>query len=231
MSRMTLGDFHYTTGAAHVHLERGTLDAFWPELQRVVRFWKHHSSTLNAQITALLATRGRLDEARAHLERLSREDLAQRPLRPGQIGILCYAAAAASALGDRARCELLYRELTPFAERNAVDLVWFCFGSVAHFLGPLARALGDMNAAAAHLETAVQRNAACDFRTYAAHSRFELARTPAPAVQERRASLIDEAEDDAHEFDLRALLAGIGRARTELSLHSRANPARNRLHT
>jgi DNA-binding winged helix-turn-helix (wHTH) protein/tetratricopeptide (TPR) repeat protein len=222
----TMTEFHYTTGMSLVHSERGSLGAFWPEYQEIVRLWKGRSPSLCAQSALFLAAQGREREARAELERIPLERLSRRPMPGGYLGMLATTGRAASVTGDRVRCERVYEELLPFAQHNAVDIIWFCLGSVAHFLGLIARALEDRDAAIAHFELAIQRNSEFGYRPYAARSRFELARTLVESgeVRQRReaSALLDEVEPEARKMGLTALLDSIGALRHSVSAELRA---------
>ncbi len=227
----TISEFHYTTGMALVHRERGTVSGFWGEFQEVVRLWRSRSPSLCAQSALLLVAQGREREAQAELERVPLEQLRRRPMTPGYLGMLCCVGHAASSLGDRARCERVYEELLPFAERNAVDVIWFALGSVSFYLGLTARALGDPAAARQHFEHATQRNTDFGYRPHAARSRFELARTLAaasddPRQRQRAGDLLDEIEPDVRKMGLTALLDSIAVLRHSLSADLRSTTKR-----
>jgi hypothetical protein len=100
--------------------------------------------------------------------------------------------------------------MLPYADLVAVDEFWFAFGSVAYFLGVLAAACGDGEAARVHLENALARNGLVGYRVQTAWTRYELARTllgSGESGQRARAlMLLAEAEQDARKCDLRVLL-------------------------
>src|SRR5262249_18319939 len=67
-----------------------------------------------------------------------------------------YLAEVAAALGRVAECRQLHRELLPHAGACVVEGALVRFpGSVALYLGVLARTFGDLDAAVAHLERAL----------------------------------------------------------------------------
>jgi tetratricopeptide (TPR) repeat protein len=222
----TITEFHYTTGMAFVHRERGSTGSFWSEFQEVVRLWKSRSPSLCAQSALLLLAQGREREARAELERIPLEQLRRRPMTGGYLGMLCAVGHASAVLGDRERCARVYEELLPFSERNAVDTIWFALGSVSYYLGLLARALGNHDAARQHFEHAVRRNTEFGYRPHAARCRYELAQTLAaaddPRLRRRASELLDEIEPDVRKMGLTMLLDGIGALRHLLSAELRS---------
>jgi eukaryotic-like serine/threonine-protein kinase len=209
--RTWLSDVHFAIGMAFIHLERDTIREFWNEFLDITQGWQRNSRTLSVLAVRLLLAQGREEEARAELERTSIEQQIRRPVASGQLGVLCQLVLVARALGRREECAALYERLLPYAHLVAVDEFWFSLGSVAYFLGVLAATCGDAEAARAHLETALERNTALNYRTQAAWTRYELARVALAAdpSDARGHTWLAEAGETARAGDLRALLRNV----------------------
>ena len=91
---------------------------------------------------------------------------------------LALLATAASLLDDRARATMLYRLLSPFAERNVVFPVYSpgALGSAHRYLGLLAATEGDVERAATHFEAALVMNARLGARPALARTQRDYAR-------------------------------------------------------
>ena len=87
----------------------------------------------------------------------------------------------AALAGDEARARTLYRILEPHRDRNVMIGLAACWGSTERFLGLLAGAFGDLDAAASHFETAIARNAEGGI-----DSMFEMVRREYADLLERR---------------------------------------------
>ena len=68
-------------------------------------------------------------------------DRERMPVSYGDLGTLCLWAEACCALEERTGAALLYDQLAPHAALNAVGVAYDYRGSVAHYLGMLARLL------------------------------------------------------------------------------------------
>jgi predicted ATPase/DNA-binding NarL/FixJ family response regulator len=97
---------------------------------------------LRAVLAAELAAAGRIDQARAEVERL--EDLAALPRDPGWSWTLANIAVACHFLGDTERAAKVRELLEPYADRNIVTARagTLCAGPAAYFLGLLDLTLG-----------------------------------------------------------------------------------------
>jgi hypothetical protein len=96
----------------------------------------------------------------AEFERLARDDFAALPRDMLWFSATCLLAEVCARLGDRARAEILYGLILPHRERNVMVGMATCWGSAERFLGLLAAATGDAEAAAVHFASAIDRNAA-----------------------------------------------------------------------
>jgi class 3 adenylate cyclase/tetratricopeptide (TPR) repeat protein len=138
---------------------------------------------------------GREDEARVAFEPLA-GSLAAIPPDPNWIVTVTRSAGVAAHLGDPAAAAVLYDLLAPYSDRVAGQgIVWT--GAVAHYLGILARALGDLAAAEAHLARAADIHQRIGAPIWLARSRVEWAGVlldrGGPAKAERARSLLGEA--------------------------------------
>lgn len=232
--RSWLSDFHFAIGMALIHLERDSVKEYWSEFLDVTQSWQRSSRTLSALSMRMLLAQGRVAEVRSEIERSAVDALIRRPVASGQLGVLSQLSLVMIELGDGERCSALYERMLPYAELSAVDEFWFAFGSIAYFLGVLAAACDDSEAARTHLEHALVRNARLGYRVQAAWTRYELARTllvSGESSQRARAlALLSEAEQDARKHDLRVLLRSVqGLDVQALELRARAvRPARRR---
>jgi DNA-binding winged helix-turn-helix (wHTH) protein len=211
--RSWLSDFHYAIGMALIQLERDSAKEYWSEFLDVTQGWQRSSRTLSALSMRMLLAQGRVAEVRSEIERTAVDALIRRPVVSGQLGVLSQLSLVMIELGDRERCAALYERMLPFAQLSAVDEFWFAFGSVAYFLGVLAAACGDGEAARTHLEHSLERNAKLGYRVQAAWTRYELARallsSKESSQRARALALLSEAEQQARKHDLRVLLRGV----------------------
>jgi DNA-binding winged helix-turn-helix (wHTH) protein/tetratricopeptide (TPR) repeat protein len=205
--RSWLSDFHFAIGMALIRLERDGVKEYWGEFLDVTQGWQRSSRTLSALSMRMLLAQGRVAEVHAELERSAVDTLIRRPVGSGQLGVLSQLALVLVELGDRERCAVIYERMLPYAHLTAVDEFWFAFGSVAYFLGVLAAACGDTEAARAHLEHALERNESLGYHVQAAWTRYELAKSLLACGERARAlALLDEAEQDARAHELQTLL-------------------------
>jgi DNA-binding winged helix-turn-helix (wHTH) protein len=234
--RAELAEFHWLTGMTFIHLERGTSADYWRLFTDRTFLWRRRSIALSGLSLRMLVANGRMAEAKAELELIPVEALARKPLAPGQLGQLALIAMAASALRDAPRCRLLYAQLAPYATRHATDVLWFSHGSVSYTLGLLAEACDDVGAAVEHFEVAVRDNTATGYRPQAAWSRLGLAHAlrrqrhempGAPDTSAREQKLLSDAELEARDMQLVALLTRLERERdTPLTHANDASAAR-----
>jgi DNA-binding CsgD family transcriptional regulator len=107
-------------------------------------------------LAMLYAELGRLKEAQQEFEVLAKADfasVARDSLWPATGSFL---AEVCIALEDRARAEVLYRDLSRFADRNLMVAMTTCLGSGDRVLGGLAAVLGDDDRADAHFRAAIE---------------------------------------------------------------------------
>jgi DNA-binding winged helix-turn-helix (wHTH) protein len=102
-----------------------------------------------------LAANGSLDEARSALTLVPAQRLSHLPCDREYLGTLGALSRAALSLNAEEYTRTLYGLLSPYPDHFAVNLSFYCEGSVSHLLGLLARSFGDRERAARHFEKAV----------------------------------------------------------------------------
>jgi hypothetical protein len=123
---------------------------------------------------ASLAQRGRHTEARAQLLQFA-PDGPGPALRAMGPELLLGAVTIAIQVGDREWMRDIYDVLLPYAARNSVNLVLLVSdGPIAHHLGCLAAALGDIDQAIAHHTQALSLCQRAGFVGFAARARLAL---------------------------------------------------------
>jgi DNA-binding SARP family transcriptional activator len=141
--------------------------------------------------------------ARARVDPLTVERLAELPQDVFWLTTLALTAEACARLGDRARAKVVYELLEPYAGRFVQLTFNASFGSVRAPLGRLAAALGKPQLAADHFEAAIDRHASigatvleasacCDYAEGVKAERVAGSRRDAGALAERAAALAEE---------------------------------------
>jgi DNA-binding CsgD family transcriptional regulator len=149
------------------------------------------------------------EEARRELEALARDDFATIA-RDGMWSTnMVFLVEVCAYLGDANRARVLYRMLSPLAGRNCVSGAHSaCFGSVDRFLGMLASAAGDRDAAERHFEAALGMDARGGGRPGLAQTQYCYAALLARQRErgtERALGLLSAAVDTARELGMAAL--------------------------
>jgi hypothetical protein len=119
----------------------------------------------------------------------------------------------AAGLGDRDRCEALYRELAPGAGLQATLADVVMLGCISRPLGLLAAALGRGDEAAHHFERALEVDEGLGLRPWLAETRVEYAslliRRRGAQDHERALALLDAADTTARELGMPAVVARV----------------------
>jgi tetratricopeptide (TPR) repeat protein len=140
---------------------------------------------------------------------------------PEMIGTAGWLAEACARLGDAPRSAQLYERLRPWASHQTSIYAIACRGSLARYLGLLARTAGRLDEAISCFETALAANRAIDAELYAAWTLWDHAETrllrDAPGDVQRAVALAREASDIAEQL-------GLGRLRNAIKA-SRLIPA------
>jgi hypothetical protein len=142
----------------------------------------------------LAAELGDEREARAEVERHARHGFTDLPRDGLWILHMCGLAQAAVLIRDDRRAELLYEQLAPFAERNAISISTLAFGPVSMRLGSIAALLGRWEQAEHHFADAAERCDSLGARAITAmllveRARMFLARAGRGDVERARESL------------------------------------------
>jgi len=158
-----------------IERERGRLGEVAPLLERFLA-GTSGNAVWRPGLALLYTELGRLDAARAELDRLAAGDFAAVPRDGLWVTCLAYLAEVCTVLGDAARAAVLYRYLAPYAGHNIVaGTTVACYGSADRFLGLLAAACGDGEAAARHFEAALALDGATGARPWVAHTQYHYA--------------------------------------------------------
>ena len=102
---------------------------------------------------------GETATASCELDDIARDDFSQVTRDMAYLYTLCRLGQAAVALGRRDLALALYGLLKPYSSFNAVNGMSLGIGSVAYYLGLIARFLGHTASPARYLEEAVATNA------------------------------------------------------------------------
>jgi DNA-binding winged helix-turn-helix (wHTH) protein/tetratricopeptide (TPR) repeat protein len=136
-------------------LDRGTPEQAEGPFRRLAA--ERPGAAIYASSLALIeAETGRLDAARASLDRFAADGFAGVKRDYGWWTVLGFLAQVAHAVGDAARAAQLEALLAPFADRHVVFgfVSLFYHGPVARHLGLLAHTRGDLDLACARFEAA-----------------------------------------------------------------------------
>jgi ATP/maltotriose-dependent transcriptional regulator MalT len=153
---------------------------------------------------------GRLDDARAEFERLAADDFRDLPHDGRWTTCLTYLAEVCAAMGDANRARLLYRLLSPYAGRLALQGGGAaCAGSIDRHLALLCSTMARWSDAQRHFETALDTNARIGGRVPLAHTQNDyaamlLARNAA-GDRERAMSLLRQSLEQARAIGMPVL--------------------------
>lgn len=140
----------------------------------------------------------------------------------------CVLAETCALLRDSERAVVLYEQLEPFRNRSVQVTQAASWGSVERFLGLLAATLGRWEAADAHPESAIAKNAACENVAAASLLRRDLAKVllarRGAGDLDRAAALLCEPLQAAEETRSESLIARV-RAEVEAVERERAQTA------
>jgi DNA-binding SARP family transcriptional activator len=134
-------------------------------------------------LASLYSDLGLRTEAATIFEEVAGNDFAAVHLDEEWLVALSFLADTARFLGDRERAAILYDQLAPYADRNAVAWPEGATAAVARPLGVLASMLGPREAAERHFEAAVEMNDRIGARPWVAHTRHDQARMLAASGQ------------------------------------------------
>lgn len=152
-------------------------------------------------------------DARGAMAQVTSDYILDLPHDRDYVGVLCQLAATSAALALRAQCTSLYALLSPYAHCYAADVSFHCAGSVSHFLGLLARALGEPRAAIEHWKQAVEHNRRFGLEACRVSSQYQLALVLLESAESTERvngrALLKETERQAKELGLAPLARAI----------------------
>jgi hypothetical protein len=96
--------------------------------------------------------------ATQHFEQAAARDFEDLPVDDDWLWNLCTCADACARLLDDRRAKLLYERIAPYAQVNVTNRLYLYRGAAAQVLGRLALVMGDVRAAWAGFETALECN-------------------------------------------------------------------------
>jgi class 3 adenylate cyclase/tetratricopeptide (TPR) repeat protein len=188
----------FASQLATVRLEQGRIDEVIDLVEEATE-GNPHVPAYRGVLARCYCELGRFDEAR---ELLEATDLAGISVDFLRMYTLVLWADVVADLADEQRAAALYDLLAPWAGQCVNSGAVAC-GSVQHYLGRLAAAKGDAEAARRHLEGAAEVHRRLDAPLFLARSNLFLA----PFVEpERAGALLAEADALARERDARSLL-------------------------
>ena len=209
---------YYAIQLLGIRREQGRMGELESALGQQLTNNPHRPAWRTARATLLVET-GRLDEARAELDRLAGHGFAEIPRDGDWIVAIALLADVAAAVGDAPRAAILHELLLPFADRTVViGLGTVCLGSVERYLGRLAAAIGDEAAARDHFERALEVNQGLQAAVQLAHTQLDYARLLSGS---RARGLVEAARSTAGDLHLPA----IARRAAEIDV----GPAENRV--
>ena len=174
-------------------------------------FWR-------ALLAWALAERGDLAEARTVLPASDVSAFVARDPSLDWWSVLAAGSHVAVLVDDTAMGEVVYDALLPYAGRNLVGGQIAFYGAVAHALGVLAAAAGDVVAARTHLLAARKRHEQMGAAPFVALTSAELARLPDGGEGREAEELATVAAGTAERLGLahvaRRLSQGVGRRAT-----------------
>lgn len=131
---------------------------------------------LRAALAVLHSELGRVASARSLFDELAGAGFADLPVEASTMVAWCLCTVVGCTLGDPARAAQLHGLLVPYPDQIAVWAVGLGVGSVAHHLGRLAFALGDLDEADARFAAAADLERRVGGRTWLARTELEWAR-------------------------------------------------------
>jgi hypothetical protein len=166
------------------------------------------SPVSQAAYALALCETDRPDVARPILERLAVNDFAALGYNAMWLYGMTMVAQVAATVDDQATARILYDQLSPFGDL-VTTVGALTSGSVHHYLGCLARTLGQHDVADTHFGRATETHRQLSAPVLLTHSRLEWARMLMTRRQagdtERARELVDQALHTARELGLRGV--------------------------
>ncbi len=218
--RVQHGDAFLVFGVLLLNLRalQGRLDEVEPALQSFAAQYPR-LSVWGFAIAWVHAQQGRVEAARAELERVAAQDLADLPRDYMRLAAIVFLSEVCHLVGDTRRAGILYELLLPYADRSIVVGYGIAgLGSAQRYLGMLAATLGQRAAALRHFEAALEANQRLHAEPFLALTRFDLARVLGspeanPAERRRAAELLATARQQADRLGMLDLVRRIDAVR------------------
>jgi hypothetical protein len=192
---------------------QGRLEEMRPELKRFADGYPA-MPVFRAAHALACCEGGRFADARRELRLLAPRRFGGIPRDSVWLLSMAFLSETCEHLADPERAEMLYELLAPFDGRNVTSPDAIFAGPVSRYLGLLAAARQDREAAEAHFAAAWEQAAADGARPWMVRSRFDHARVL--LADGRDASeLLDEAAALAGELDMSAVREWIDSVRRE----------------
>ena len=193
--------------------EQGRVEGLEADLRRTAEeFWWY--PMFRCYLAELYADLDRREDARRLFDHLVADDLAALLPRDNEwlVGATVTADVCAY-LGDREAAQMLYDELLPVADLNAIGNFELARGSVARPLGVLAGLLGRQADGERHFQAALETNARMGARPWLARTQHEYAvllqARDAPGDRAHAAELLGTALETARALGMTTLAARI----------------------
>jgi hypothetical protein len=126
-------------------------------------------------LATMLSELGSTAEARTELEALAADGFGRLPFDEEWEVSMCFLAEAAARLDDTAGAATLCRLLLPYADRVAISYPEITLGPVSRFLGILASATKQSDAAERHFRDSLELSARIGARPSLAHTQTDYA--------------------------------------------------------
>lgn len=167
-----------------------------------LRVWRFAAAMIHAEL-------GSVERARALVDELTARDLKDLPRDWGWLPSLAGLAEVCARIGDARRAALLEELLLPYAETIVLQTPGVCLGPMERYLGLLALARGDAQAAVERLERATGRCASLAWPIELVQAQEGLARAlvarASPGDHERARALVRDALESVERLRLSGL--------------------------
>ncbi len=158
---------------------------------------------LHCVLVHLYMELGKRNKVRDLFNDLARDDFKILPRNEEWLFGMSFLPDVASYLDDKSRAEILYHQLLPYAERNAVSAPDACSGSVARCLGVAATTMTRWDDAERHFDDALTMNLRTRTKTWVAWTQYNYAQMlMAKSKSNKAKDLLKTALDTAHELGM-----------------------------
>jgi DNA-binding winged helix-turn-helix (wHTH) protein len=199
----------------------GNVQAFAARVRPGLALVASDSPAIRARKIRSLVDYGFIEDVVAALREIPVDALHDLPRDRDHLTVLAQLALGSAAARSFEHCRALYALLLPYAHSYAVGISFHCGGSVARYLGALARALGDDRQARAHLELALARDSEFGLEPCAAETRFALAELHLSSASEYDCALglrlLEQTQQAAQQMGMQPLAAFAQRARDDVT--------------